>query len=135
MVKTLSFGEKEVQFSTSFAWTFIFKSQFGMDPAKILIPSIQRSFSNEDPEAQAYMLFELLGFVSIAQIAWSMAKLCDRSLPEPEKWIEEAGDNFPALDIVTDLLPEVIESCFSTKKTQAPDQEIPELKNKKSASK
>lgn len=135
MVKTLSFGEKEVQFSTSFAWTFIFKSQFGMDPAKILMPSIQRSFSNEDPEAQAYMLFEQLGFVSIAQIAWSMAKLCDRSLPEPEKWIEEAGDNFPALDIVTDLLPEVIESCFSTKKAQAPDQEIPELKNKKSASK
>lgn len=41
MIKTLRFGEKDVQFSTSFAWALRYKAQFGNDPVKILIPALK----------------------------------------------------------------------------------------------
>lgn len=128
MVKTLKFGEKEVRFSTSFAWAFVFKNQFHQDPAKLLIPTIVKmdTQTSEDgeqvsDEQQAMVLYEELGFTGIVQIAWSMAKLCDRNIPEPIEWVLSFGEDFGALDLVLELMPEAIESCFSTKNSMAPN--------------
>lgn len=122
MTKTLQFGEKEVQFSTSFAWTFIYKSQFGKDPAQLLLPIIREMNESEDAVELGYIAYEKLGFVGIAEIAWAMAKLIDSDIPEPVKWIA-SFEEFPAGDLVDEIMPEAITSCFATKKSPAPVQE------------
>lgn len=133
MIKTLQFGEKQVSFSTSFAWCFIYKAQFHKDPAQVLIPVTKQVTSMqtqqekpkkkskaqeaEDNADYAYNLYELLGFVEIADIAWSMARLLDENIPEPIVWVASFGDDFDAMQIMLELIPEAIESCFSTKKS------------------
>lgn len=129
MIKTLQFGDKSVQFSTSFAWAFIYKNQFGKDAAKVFMPAIQKIFflndntapDTEDQETvQAILLYEELGFTGIMEIAWSMARLCDKSIPEPILWIESFGDDFDPLGIITEIIPEAITSCFASKNQIAP---------------
>lgn len=122
MIKTLEFGDKKVSFSTSFAWTFKYKAQFGKDAAKVLMPTIKKT---QDPhltgEDQAYLLYEELGFTGIAEIAWSMAALLDRNIPDPVTWIASFGDDFNSFDLI-ELVMDAIESCFTTKKSPAPTQ-------------
>lgn len=130
MLKTMQFGDKEVDFSTAFAWTFIYKSQFGEDPVKVLLPTIKNTLSNseidsiedeeEKEQAQVYALMEELGMTGIAQIAWAMAKLADNNTPAPLPWIESFGDDFPVMDLLTELVTEAIYSCFASKKSEAP---------------
>lgn len=123
MIKTIQFGDKSIQFSTSFAWAFIYKSQFGKDAAKVLLPAIEKIFlvggnapETEDQEAvQAMMLFEELGFTGIVEISWSMARLCDKTIPEPIQWVESFGDDFEPLTLVTEIITEAITSCFASK--------------------
>lgn len=123
MIKTLTFGDKQVQFSTSFAWTFIYKSQFGKDAAKVLLPIIKKIYSEDvSEEDQAIYFWEELGFTGIAEIAWAMARLADKTIPEPGAWVLSFGDDFAAADLTTELLPEAVISCFSTKKSLAPIQ-------------
>lgn len=128
MIKTLEFGDKKVSFSTSFAWTFKYKSQFGKDAAKVLMPTIKKTQDPHPshgkpltPEDQAYILYEELGFTGIAEIAWSMASLLDRNIPDPVTWIASFGDDFNSFDLI-ELVIDAIESCFSTKKSPAPTQ-------------
>lgn len=141
MIKTLDFGSQKVNFNTAFAWTFAYKSQFHQDPAKILIPIIKdindvnekeakdgNTDNDQDASDLAYALYEKLGFTGIAEIAWSMAKIAKQNIPDPLTWIESFGDEFPMADIVTDLIPEAIFSCFTSKKSSVP---IPEEMRKK----
>ena len=132
MIKTLKFGEKEVHFSTSFAWCFNYKSQFGQDPARAFIPVIKKLGSIPSSET-AFAIFEEIGIVGVAQIAWSMAKLCDKNIPDPITWIESFGDGFETLDIVTELIPDAITSCFASKNSETPSQKeletAPEAEN------
>lgn len=119
MIKTVQMGEKELQFSTSFAWVFIYKSQFGKDPAQILLPAV-RDLQGADEESAGYTLMERLGFSGITEISWAMARLADKKTPDPEAWIASLGDDFDMMELVTEVLPEAIESCFTTKKSGAP---------------
>ena len=141
MVKTLQFGDRDVTFSTAFAWTFVYKSQFGDDPMAILVPVIKKVFSDPEieklpedarEEAQTFALLEILGITGVAQIAWAMAKLSDSSTPAPLAWVASFGDDFPVMDLVEELITEAISSCFATKKSEAP---IPAEPTKKTGAK
>lgn len=126
----MQIGDKTVNFSTAFAWAFIYKSQFGEDPVKTLLPTVKGVFSNKEIEAiedeeekeqaQVFALMEALGITGIAQIAWAMAKLADSSIPAPLPWIESFGDDFPVMDMLEELVTEAISSCFASKKSGAP---------------
>lgn len=123
MIKTITFGEKDVRFSTAFAWTFTYKSQFGHDPMKLLIPAIRRIDQLPEgatSEDQAYILFEDLGVTGIVQIAWAMAKLCDPSIPDPLGWVDLLGEDLDVGALIGELVVDAIQSCFSTKKSNAP---------------
>jgi len=48
MIKTLQFGDKQVSFSTSFAWCFIYRSQFHRDPAQVLLPVARKAAEMQD---------------------------------------------------------------------------------------
>jgi len=41
MIKTLKMGGKEVQFSTSLSWVWVYKGQFGRDPLFLLMPVVK----------------------------------------------------------------------------------------------
>lgn len=121
MIKTLEFGDKNISFSTSFAWTFKYKAQFGKDAARVLMPTIKKLQNPKiTPEDQAYLLYEELGFTGIAEIVWSMASLLDRNIPDPVTWIASFGDDFNSSDLI-DLVMDAIESCFASKKASAPN--------------
>lgn len=130
MFKTMDFGGKKVSFSTSFAWCFIYKAQFRDDPIKTLLPAVKSALGDpaieqiEDEEAreqaQAFVLLEELGVIGVAQIAWAMAKLADKGIPEPMAWVDSFGDDFPVMDILVEVITDAIESCFATKKSEAP---------------
>lgn len=130
MIKTLQFGEKEVTFSTAFAWAFIYKGQFGEDPMVALVPAIKSVLSDpevaglpdggEKDQVQALLLLERLGVVGVAQISWAMAKLADPNVPVPMAWIASFGDDFPVMDLIGELITEALMSCFATKKSGAP---------------
>ena len=123
MVKTLTFGDKQVQFSTSFAWAFAYKDQFKVDPSNIFMPAIKKILllgADKPAEEQTFILYEEMGFTGITQVAWAMAKLCDKNLPDPITWIQSFGDDFEALTIVTELIPDAIESCFTSKNLETP---------------
>ena len=138
MVKTLTFGDKQVQFSTSFAWAFAYKDQFRVDPSNIFMPAIKKILllgADKPAEEQTFILYEEMGFTGITQVAWAMAKLCDKNLPDPITWIQSFGDDFEALTIVTELIPDAIESCFTSKNLETPSpkelKEEPEEKTEK----
>ena len=129
MIKTLMFGDKQVQFSTSFAWAFAYKSQFNHDPVRVLMPAIKKIMflgadekmtDEEQEQLQALIVYEEMGFTGITQIAWAMAKLCDKNIPDPITWIQSFGDDFEPFTIVTELLPDAIESCFTSKNMETP---------------
>lgn len=127
MLKTLKFGDKEVTFSTSFAWAIVYKAQFGEDPLKVLIPAIQGIESADgNDEAAGYVLFSELGMVNIANIAWAMAKLVDQDIPDPMMWIESYGDDFGVMDIAIEVLPAAVTSCFASKKSQVSPRKVKE---------
>lgn len=130
-MKTLQFGDKQANFSTSFAWCFIYKNQFKRDPVQVLLPVIRdiltetgkknKKQTKEEEDAEfAYSIMEKLGLIEVTNMAWCMAKLVDNSIPEPLEWVASFGEDFGVLDIVTDVFPDAIESCFSSKKSSAP---------------
>lgn len=124
MIKTIMFGDKPVEFCTSFAWTFIYKSQFKRDPAKLLMPAIVMARNEAEEggeldlkeEKAAFLFYAEIGFTGLAEIAWAMAKLADNDVPEPMAWIASYGDDFNAADLLEELLPEIIDSCLTSKK-------------------
>lgn len=121
MIKTIEFGDKKVTFSTSFNWMIIFKNQFGEDAAKTIMPLIRAMQKPEYTENDyGYLVYETLGFTGIAEIAWALAKNADNSVPDPEAWMESLGDNYSASDVAVGLIPEVVESSFTSKKSMAP---------------
>ena len=142
MIKTITFGEKQVQFSTSFAWAHAYKSQFGQDPMKILMPAIRKVFlvsegneaeNDEQLMVQASIILEELGLVGIEQIAWASAWLCDKSIPDLITWVESFGDDFEPFTLVTDLIIDLMSSCFTSKNlaTPSPKELKPETEEKK----
>lgn len=120
MVKTITFGEKPVQFSTSFAWAFAYKAQFGQDPANILMPVIKNGIVDNGGEDITTLVLEEMGFVGIVQMAWAMAKICDQSIPEPVAWVASFGDDFEITPLISELLTEAILSMFTSKNSQTP---------------
>lgn len=122
MIKTITFGDKEVKFSTAFMWVFKYKSQFGHDPAKLFLPAVKEiTNANEKTEEElAFEVMEKFGFIGIIDLAWSMAALCDSNISEPEAWVGSFGEDFDIFELITELMPEAIESLFSTKNQQAP---------------
>lgn len=102
MIKTLTIDKKQVKFSTNFAWMLAYQSQFGEDPAALVM-----GLTDKDKG---------LGFIDAARLAWACAYAADSTIPPFEEWAE-SFDSFPVMTVTTDLLPEIIKS-LATKKNQ-----------------
>ena len=111
MIKTITIDDKDIKFSTSFAWMLKYKAQFHEDPASVIIPATIESTKDKTGLAS----IEAIGFVNIARIAWACASVCNRDIEDPEAWFESFKE-FPIVTISTELLPAVFASFNSKKK-------------------
>lgn len=111
MIKTINIDNKDIKFSTSFAWMLKYKAQFHEDPASVIIPATLESTKDKTGLAS----IEAIGFVNIARIAWACASVCNREIADPDSWFE-SFDEFPIVTISTELLPSVFASFNSKKK-------------------
>lgn len=131
MIKTVTMAGQDVNFSTSFAWTFHYKSQFGSDPIRSLLPAVRGALSGaESTQEQGIILLEELGVTGVAEIAWAMARTADKNVKPPLAWIGSFGDDFPVMDLLSEVVVEAIVSCFATKKAEAPDPAEPTTETK-----
>lgn len=138
MIRTLDIGHKEVRFSNSIAWTMIYRDQFGHDIVSTLTPmlaaglDIVSGFLSQYEPGQEIEVTDLLRsldgdklldalahlsgleFVDLVNIAWSMAKAVDDSIPEPRRWVMEF-DEFPVDIIVPEIAKLAIKGMISAK--------------------
>lgn len=127
MEKVMNIGGKDVKFDLSFSWAFIYQRQFGSDPmplisraAKILSKTTSKDADMTDIALQC---MDALGMIGIIDIAWALAKNADKTIPTPEKWVGQFGDDFSPIGIITDLITDVVISCISTKNRSTPSKE------------
>ena len=111
MIKTITIDNKDIKFSTSFAWMLKYKAQFHEDPASVIIPATLERTKDKSGLAS----IEAIGFVNIARIAWACASVCNKEIADPETWFE-SFEEVPIVTISTELLPSVFASFNSKKK-------------------
>ncbi len=108
MNQIMTFGEKTVEFSTSFAWAIKYSNQFHRDAMKDLAPALTGNTTD-------------LSMDTVARIAWASAALCDKSIePDLEKWIVSLGEDFNFENVVENIIGPVLESSITAKKSKAP---------------
>lgn len=72
-----------------------------------------------DLEAMSWESLDRLDFEPLYNIVWTLAKTADKSLPDPETWLE-GFDTFPLMEILTDALELISHSIESKKKSTMP---------------
>lgn len=128
MEKTLLIDGKEIKFKSGASFARIYKTQFGKDILTVIMPVIAEVLQGLDevmeskeftPSALGNVLESVytIELIDIQNIIWSMAKLADKTIPEPELW-EEQFNEFPVFDIMKDLLDILIPSLITKKKFQ-----------------
>lgn len=122
MTKTLTFGDKDIQISTSLMWAVYYKVQFGEDPAKSIVPTVAKITAYNLTESDMVAAFmEEIGITGTLQITWAMAKAADRQILPFDAWVEKYGDDIEITDLMLDVIPDVITACFTSKKYTAPE--------------
>ena len=131
MIKTVKFGNKDVELDNNIGWTMIYRDQFGQDIVPAIMPILagmvdvasgliteadvkeEITFDNLAKVAESGKLEEALikvasaEFVDFLNIAWSLAKNADDSIPEPRIWVRQF-DEFP-VDVIG---PEIFKLVF-----------------------
>ncbi|WP_195270324.1 hypothetical protein [Eubacterium sp. 1001713B170207_170306_E7] len=148
MQKIVEIDGKQVLLESNAATPIKYKKQFGKDYfAELfkLVKSIGANMpetpdinSNEDPSAEqaadaegikvvetldigamSWESLDRLDFEPLYNIVWTLAKTADKSLSDPETWLE-GFDTFPLMDILTDAVELIGHSIESKKKSTMP---------------
>ena len=93
---------KDIKLSSSAAFLYIYKNQFGREPLKDLM-NLQKGFVNSE-ETDEIQLMETFNLEVIQNLAWALAKVGDyKGTPEPIEFYLN-NPNFMPLDHVSELL-------------------------------
>jgi hypothetical protein len=139
MIKTITISDKEIKFDTALSWMFIYRTQFGNDPVDIIMPAIKAAvplfdnISGDFTAADIDMLTDVLSEINITeglQMIWALARNANKDIDEPTVWYR-AFDNFPLDEVLTEIVPALVESCISTKKYKALSQAMAKAVPKK----
>ena len=127
MIKTIEISGRDVQFDTSLSWMLLYRTQFGSDPIDIVMPAIKAAIplcnraGEEFTEDDYDLLTDVLSEISLTeglQLIWSLARNADRKIDDPANWYHRF-ENFPLDDVLSEIVPALVESCISTKKFKA----------------
>jgi hypothetical protein len=118
MEKTIEIDGKKILFKTNGAIPLRYKAQFGRDYLKDILkmaPIAQLSKAEIKPEN-----LEGLDFDVLYNVAWTMAKTADPTIPEPLEWLGNF-EEFPIMEIFPDLQELLMATLQSSnkKKVQA----------------
>ena len=106
---------KQIKFKSTGATPMRFKAQFGKDFFKEILKLLPLAkMADQKPEEFDVKNLEILDFEVFYQIAWTMAKTANNTIPEPVEWLEEF-DEFPLVEIIPEL-QELMLSAFQTTK-------------------
>lgn len=101
------------------------KTAAAADDKAVETPNSEREGENQktvevfDLEAMSWESLDRLDFEPLYNIVWTLAKTADKSLPDPEIWLE-GFDTFPLMEILTDALELISHSIESKKKSTMP---------------
>ena len=116
MEKTIEISGKQVTFKSSGAIPKRYKMQFQRDFFKDLIgmglSSMNLKDASEDEQLKA---IRNLDFDLFYDIAWTLAKTADSSIPDPLTWLD-SFDTFPIIDILPEIQDMLAASISSKKK-------------------
>ena len=111
MEKTLTIDGRQVRFKSTGAFLLRYKAQFQRDGLADIIRLLE-SFDGTGKKITNYGTFDLEVFYNIA---WTLAKTADKDIPGPMDWLE-SFDEFPVVDILTELREMVISTMSASKK-------------------
>lgn len=138
MEKTLTIGEKEVRLSNNISWMIVYKDQFGRDIVPTLMPmlaGVVDVISNvlkstgkssditmedilealdSDTISDLAIHLSMMEMTDLINITWSMAKVCDDSIPEPKRWLKDM-DTFPLDEVVPEVFNLIMAGVVSSK--------------------
>ena len=110
MEKILTIDGRQVKFKSTGAFLLRYKAQFGRDA----IQDILKLQSAIDPKTNELSNYEALDLEVFYNLAWTLAKTADPSIPTPLEWLDSFSE-FPLVDI----LPELTDMIFSSLTTTA----------------
>jgi hypothetical protein len=118
MEKTIIIDGKEVRFKSTAATPLRYKAQFGKDFfADVVKIGALEKLMKLDPENIKREDLEGIDFDMFYNIAWTMAKTADPSIPDPIAWLDQF-DVFPMLDIIPELQDLILSNIQSKKKNR-----------------
>lgn len=116
MEKTIEISGKQVNFKSSGAIPKRYKMQFQRDFFKDLISlGVMNQETGELTEAKQLELASRIDFDVFFDIAWTLAKTADNSIPDPLSWLDGFNE-FPIMEIVPELQDMIASSISSSKK-------------------
>ena len=110
MEKILTIDGRQVKFKSTGAFLLRYKAQFGRDA----LQDIFKLQSAIDPNTNELVNYEALDLEVFYNLAWTLAKTADPSLPPPMEWLDSFSE-FPLVDV----LPELTDMIFSSLTTTA----------------
>lgn len=116
MEKNIIIDGKEVRFKATAAMPLRYKAQFGKDFfVEILKMGAIEKLGNLEPGKVKREDLEGLDFTVFYNIAWTMAKAADQSIPDPISWLDQF-DEFPMIDVIPELQDMILSNIQSKKK-------------------
>lgn len=116
MEKTIVIDGKQIPFKSTGAVALRFKAQFGKDYFKEIL-KLMTVEKLENLNINNFKIEDLEGldFEVFYNIAWTMAKTANKSIPDPMNWLDEF-EEFPIIDIIPQLQELIVSSLQSKKK-------------------
>ena len=122
MLKTIKIDGKAVDFNITASFPLRFENQFNYDILQALLPTVAEIFEgiqgaeNKDEEVVAVLNNLMsLNLTDIQKLIWVFAKAADKEVPDIVDWYDSFNE-FPMVDVVTELAPCLIDSLISKKK-------------------
>jgi hypothetical protein len=117
--KTIVIDGKKVIFKTNGAIPLRYKAQFGKDYFKEILKMLPLAKVNKKKKDELNVEdLEVLDFEVFYNVAWTMAKTADPSIPEPIEWLS-SFEEFPMLVVFTEI-QELMNATLQTSKKKLP---------------
>lgn len=120
MEKTLTIDGRGVTFKASSSLIFRYQAQTGKDLLKVIMPllkSVMTTSGEVTNETVLNAVEEHIELSDILTIVWIMAKTADKSIPDPEEWLDSFTE-FYIWDVVSELFPVLAQSLFASEQSK-----------------
>lgn len=118
MEKTIKIDGKEVPFKSTAGTPLRYKAQFGKDYfAEIIkLNGLLQVREKVDKGVQlTYDDLQALDFEVFYNIAWTMAKTANPTIPDPLTWLDEF-EEFPMMVVIPELMGMITSTLYAKKK-------------------